>query len=200
MSSNSRKQLEEWIKKIPKISGNILDVGGSQFPIQDRVNYEKESQFIILDLETPHEVRSEPDIVFDINKMIDRDKHIQAYEHLGSFDYVFCLEVSEYLYNPIQALTNMRYFLKLHTGLLYISFHFIYPVHEPYKYDTLRYTPIGVEKILNEAGFEIVDSTQRIANDSYLQAFYANEKMRPSKKWNNHNIVGSLVTAKPISI
>ena len=69
MSSNSRIQLEDWIKEIrlPALS-KVLDIGGSQLPVNKRLGYKGEgSEFTILDLETPHICKEKPDIVWDLN-------------------------------------------------------------------------------------------------------------------------------------
>ena len=42
-------------------------------------------------------------------------------------------------------------------SILYISFHFIYPAHNPTEQDYLRYTPNGAVKLLEETGFRIIE-------------------------------------------
>ena len=98
------------------------------------------------------------------------------------FDVVFCLEVSEYLFDPLTAMKNLYSFLK-EGGILYISFCTIYPLHNPPKIDYLRYTKNAVEKLLAESGFRTWEITPRIATDGLdmLANFYSYERMRPMK-------------------
>lgn len=207
MSSYTREQLEDWVKsiKIPSVS-KVLDIGGSQNPIKHRIAEKGEaSEYRVLDIEQPHECKQKPDIVMDINYPYDMfwdedDKSSWKEEglQLERYDYVFCLEVSEYLWNPYQALRNINWFLK-HGGILYMSFHFIYPQHNPVKDDCLRYTPAGVDKLLIESGFKVLEHKHRIANNySNLMNLFAVEKMKFSRDTNLHNVVGSLITAQKI--
>lgn len=193
MGSISRIQLEDWIKRIelPAMS-QVLDIGGSQLPINKRLGDKGEgSEFTILDLEEPHICEQKPDIIADIQG------HINTLD-LDKFDTVLCLEVSEYWYAPYRALCHIHEMMKSN-GILYISFHFVYPVHNPPMEDCLRYTPLGAIKLLEKAGFEIVNETPRIAESpDVLRAFYSTERMRPSKIWTKHDQVGSLIKAKKI--
>ena len=151
MSSRTRQQLEKWVGKIkvPAMS-KCLDVGGSQNPIQSRLGEKGENaEYKILDLEQPHECKQKPDIIFDLN---DAPFYDIDDKYKNSFDIAFCLEVSEYWYDPYTALDCIRIFLK-QGGILYISFHFIYCMHNPIKEDCLRYTRFGCIKLLEKAGF-----------------------------------------------
>lgn len=201
-SSYSRQQLEGWLKRIevPAMS-KVLDVGGSQNPIQKRLGNKGEgSEYKILDLEVPHECKQKPDIIFDINEAGGRISD-------NYFNVIFCLEVTEYLWNPLQAFKNFNEWLDV-GGLLYLSSHFIYPQHEPFEEDCLRYTPKGIEKLLKKAGFEIIENTPRICRqqeieDSTLKGnfntniLFSLEGMRPSKNSNAHHfVVGNLIIAR----
>jgi len=204
MGSISREQLESWVKNIElPANSNVLDIGGSQLPVSKRLGDKGEgSKFTILDLEVPHICEKEPDICFDLNDEYYNDEegcNFQKYKkYVEYFDIAFALEISEYLWNPFQALKNISFFLK-EGGLLYISFHFVYPVHNPPDEDCLRYTPLGAKKLLENAGFKIMEETPRIAEQpDLLRVFYSNERMRPSKIWINHSQVGSLIKAKNI--
>jgi SAM-dependent methyltransferase len=100
--------------------------------------------------------------------------------------------------SPYQALENINRLLKTN-GVLYISFHYLYPVHNPEGLDFLRYTPDGAEKLLKEAGFEILDHRRRVLEDDFsktaLSALISCEKMRPRKNY-DHTIIGSLIKAR----
>lgn len=196
MSSYSRQQLEKWIKNITVVSGKVLDIGGSQNPIIKRLQNTaiqfNTSDYKILDLRNPHETKVKPDIIGDLNcSFLDyQDKY-------NTFDIAFCLEVSEYWWNPVQALRNINKFLKT-GGVLCISFHFVYPVHNPKEQDYIRYTEFGVKKLLKETGFEIKNMQYRTSEGLEPMVLYLAEKMKPSKDYDKHNIVGFLVKAKKI--
>ena len=188
MSSFTRIQLESWLKKID-IPDNviILDVGGAQQSILGRVNkVGKNSKCEILDLALPHEIKEKVDIVHDLNLPFKK-------ELKKEFDIAFCLEVSEYWWNPVQALKNINNLLKK-DGILYVSFHFLYMSHPPLGCDFLRYTPFGAEKLLKETGFKIISNVNRVTESPLLQMFYENDKMRGLKSnLINHNVTGSLI-------
>lgn len=192
MSSYTRQQLEAWIKDISIQGGRVLDIGGSQKPLYGRLAKFEPKRYDILDLEVPHILEKEPELVGDIQEICGND-----FDKTNYYDKVFCIEVSEYWYNPLQALININSFLK-QGGLLYISFHFIYPIHNPTNSDYLRYTPEGCYKLLTEAGFEAVSSTVRIAEHAgYLKDWFTLEKMRPAKN-TPHDYVGMMISAKKL--
>ena len=188
MSSFSRQQLEEWVKTI-EVKGRVLDIGGAQLPVKKRLGrVEDGTEFIILDLETPHLDHPKPDLACDIQQepdwwynggdIIETDKNkIKLAQAFNQFDMAFCLEVSEYWYDPLKALKNIGDFLK-QDGILYISFHTVYPEHNPKGQDCLRYTRSGVIKLLEKSGFKIEQIVPRVATTNLLEAFYRNEKMR----------------------
>lgn len=216
MSSYFREQLEEWLKTIDVKADCVLDVGGAQLPVKDRVRtWEvKEKDYKILDLENPHK-GEKPDIVCDLNNVDDihtchnnfpdcwnepEIKHEVGVIYENSFDVIFCLEVMEYIWNPYRSLKNINWFMRK-DGILYISFPFIYPHHNPEGKDYLRYTRWGVEKLLKEAGFEIEEIVTRLASKEggfILANFFGTDRMRPSKQYQGHNEVGYLVKARKV--
>lgn len=197
MSSYSRQQLEEWVSNIDA-GGNVLDIGGCQYPIKGRTKSWNVKNYRILDLPDPHEDRvgdSEYIITADINTC---GRISGSYKYREEFTQVFCLEVMEYVWHPINALRNMNRFLKI-GGELYISFHFIYPVHNPTNQDYFRYTNRGAFKLLEKTGFKVVEERERYAHDSTaLMRFFRNEKMRPAKKYLSHDSTGILIKAQKI--
>lgn len=205
MSSYSRRQLENWLKTIDVI-GNVVDIGGSQLPIKGRTKSWNVNDYKILDLKQPHECKQQPDIKMDLNEpWFTDDPNDPAKDDTNYLtlkinvqekaDIVFCLEVSEYLWNPIQAFKNINLLLK-RGGILYLSTHFIYPVHNPVKDDCLRYTENGIVKILEKTGFKIdliIPRGITTNGITYLNGFIQSEEMRPSKEYYFHNEVGHLI-------
>lgn len=179
MSSLSRQQLESWLKNID-VKGNVLDVGGGQKSLEGRVNSFNPDKYVILDIDS----KFNPFYVYDICEPAKLNY---------VFDQVFCLEVSEYFYDPVQAIKNL-YEMVIDGGELYISFHFIYPLHKPDGDDMLRYTRNWINKIFEMVGFSDIEITDRIATDgnNLLEAFYDVEKMKAYKEI---EVIGYLVKA-----
>jgi len=191
MSSYTRQQLENWLREIDVGDVLVLDVGGAQNPVKGRTKSWNAKRYDILDLPEPHEWNARPDILADIQEINWKDEYFYGLK--GAYDIVFCLEVSEYWFNPLGALRNIARFLR-EGGLLYISFHFLYPHHNPEKKDFLRYTRWGVEKLLKGAGFKILEIRARNAvyPDKIIE-FYDNEGMRGIRNLSGE--IGYLVKA-----
>ena len=190
--SHSRDELEKWLKTIDVKCDSVLDIGGSQLPIRGRTKSWEVKEYKIFDLEIPHECQQKPDIIGNLNELVDA----KMTPYFNKFDTAFCIEVSEYFCDPVQAIKNISYFLK-QGGILYISFHFIYPVHAPLDCDSLRYTRNGAVKLLEKAGFEVKDIVKRLPeNMPNLVNVFKNEfGTKPSKKYNHHEEMGVLIKA-----
>lgn len=195
MSSRSRQQLESWLKTID-VSGKVLDIGGSQNPIKGRTKSWNVDDYKILDLLSPHECKQEPDIIVDLNEDFALSKEMEKIENW--IDVMFCIEISEYLYIPSKTLLNLSIFLK-YGGVLYISFHWLYGLHNPKGEDCLRYTRYGIEKLLKETGFEILEMTPRTISEEgkkHLINFYKTEGMRLDYNDPETYVEGYLVKAR----
>jgi len=185
MSSESRIQLEEYLKNLDVEEIGILDIGGSANPVKGRTKSWKVHNYKILDnsLEKEwHDKWRKPDIVADINRYVDNNDR---------FDLIFMLEVMEYIWNPVIAIDNCCRFLRA-GGRLIMSSHFIYPVHNPKEHDYLRLTKKGLIKMFKVAGFRKWKFIPRTArNPQLLNTFYSNEGMR-SAKGEDHSITGHI--------
>lgn len=202
MPSHFRMELENWLKKIDVKEKLVLDVGGAQKPIKGRTKSWDVEDCKILDLENPHESKKNVDIEFDLNNDEWNGKFASLVieRHNVGFDIAFCLEVMEYLYKPFTALCNIGAVVKK-GGILYISFPFVYPLHPPHKMDFLRYTKYGAIKLLEEAGFEVLEYVARNPKSKKdLMNFYRNE----GYKWDKQELfedlieVGCLIEARKI--
>ena len=135
-----RDQLENWLSGIEVKADRVLDVGGKDLPVKGRTKtWEVNKTYAVLDL---------PE--YDLNDYGGSDEA----------DIVFCLEVMEYIHNPVRAMENLYDLLKF-GGTLYITFQFIYPWHKPVADDCLRYTRSGVVKLLKD--FKMVKIQERFA-------------------------------------
>ncbi len=176
-NSHTRKQLEEWLGQMTVDVDSVADVGGQKKPISSRVKSWKVKKYDILDLPK-----------HDLNE----DWLIE-----NAYNIAFCLEVFEYLHNPFAAMKNLYNLLKPN-GVLYASFHFIYPHHGPEYHDCLRYTRWGIDKLLKAAGFNSWDLKVRLFRaPQRLRKFYNKEKMKGlnRNKGELHQEQGYLVTA-----
>lgn len=193
MSSYFRQQLENWLSTLEIKAERVLDIGGGANPVKNRVKKWDVKEYKILDneLEVP---KIDVDYKCDIN--IPLGYYYDPAEIFEKFDVVFCLEVAEYWWNPAQAMKNI-YNLLVDGGILYISFPFIYPHHNPEGYDYLRYARWGVKKLLKEAGFREFDIWTRIEypDKPSIKDWFAKEKMHPCKNYQGHNEIGYLVKA-----
>lgn len=167
MSSFYREQLEKWLSRLEIEAEAVLDIGGGQKPVKGRTLAWKVKEYRVLDWDA----QFKPDYFVDINYPVKLEK---------KFDIVFCLEVFEYIYDPVAAHKNLWYVLKP-KGVAYISYPTFYPLHNPPKIDYLRYTKNAVEKLLGEVGFRSWEITPRIATygAKALLDFYSLEQMRP---------------------
>lgn len=196
MASKSRIQLEEWLKTIEP-TGKVADVGGSQNPIEGRTKNWNVESYHCIDLCEPHETKRRPDIMLDIQKDLTETNAVDFY---GNFDTVFCIEVAEYWYDPMQALWNLARLLKKN-GILYISFHFLYGLHNPKGEDCLRYTKNAIVKIAEATGFAITDIKTKMTSDPgliSLEEFYRREGMRLDFRDPQTYEEGYLVTMKKL--
>ncbi len=193
MSSYSRQDLEMSLKGITvPDNASVLDIGGSQLSINGRIGNEITGEYKILDLENPHELKDSPDIIKDLN-----EKNTSK-EYDSHFDIAFCIEVSEYWWNPVVALENIKSFLVV-GGKLYISFHFVYPAHNPVLQDCLRYTENGAKQLLTRTGFKISNMWLRDGHIADIQAFYGAERMKSAKDYKNHSSTAFIFEAVRIN-
>lgn len=189
-----REMLESWLKNLDINCKNCLDVGGGAKPVKDRVRSWNVEKYHIWDECTEAQV---PDVM----KLCDDYKTLdiqfipttQLSEYKGLYDVVFMLEVAEYLWNPLEALINIWLTIK-EGGIFYSSWPFVYPLHQPVENDYLRYTSIGVQKLLHSARFSNIEITPRVATKgkSNLLEFYKREGMHVA---GNSQHIGYLVKA-----
>ena len=198
MASNSRRQLEDYLKKLHIKADRCLDIGGSAYPVKNRVGLWDVKEYEILDNNNEkkfHEKWENPKFSIDIDNEIElgrfREKII---EEDKLYDYIFMLEVSEYLIDIKNIFENIYCILK-NNGKFIFTTHFIYPIHNPVENDYIRMTGNGIIKILKDIGFTKVKITPRKSKDiKFLMAFYQQEGMRYSKEI-DHNIIGHIIEA-----
>jgi len=185
--SYSRIQLNDWLKNIDIKANKVLEVGASFNPVIKKVKSWEVKQYRTLDNNLENSCNL--DFLLDLNSLHFSDRYgwiskkksdVQVIKKVLGYqpNIIFCLEVMEYIYKPD---TVLKFFHDILApgGSLYISFHTIYSVHEPYKHDSLRYTKWGIINLLKEAGFPKWEITPRKATKGLkeLKGFYKKEKM-----------------------
>jgi len=184
MASSYRLELNKWLNELDVDASKVLDIGGSQEQVINRVKSWNVEEYLIADLDNPHK-GEKPDIILDLNEDI-----ITA-DYCGYFDLIFCLEVFEYIYDPMFALDSIYDALK-EGGTAYISFPSIYPLHEPVEDDCLRYMPAGIRKLASETKLEIKNIIPRkMETTSWLDTIIR-ERFRAAKN-QDHLISGWIV-------
>lgn len=183
MSSSYRRSLEDWLSQLDVKANRVLDIGGAQLPVKNRTSSWDVDEYVIGDLPQPHAGSPIPDITIDLNDGIT--------QHFQTYDLVFCLEVFEYVYNPVNALENIALAL-LKGGTAWVTFPSVYPLHQPVEDDALRYMPGGINKLAASAGLTVVQMIKRRPDTNLLQQFYSAEGMRAAKG-EDHNFTGFIV-------
>jgi len=180
-TSRHRINLENYLNKID-ITGNILDIGGAQKPIVNRISSNsKILNYKILDLPIPHSMNcNEIDYKFDIQSYSFNPQEIQI-----KFDAIFCIEVSLYWHDPIQALSNIVGLMSQNTKL-YINFHQLYANQKPISTDMLRYSYNWIDEICKMFNLRIISteiSQLSMLSSLALKFVYKIEKMRLNKEY-----------------
>lgn len=182
MSSSYRLTLENWLKSLDVKADTLLDIGGSQLQLPSRVKTWDVKEYLIADLANPHNDSQKPDIILDLNR---------PYNSNETYNTIFCLEVFEYIYDPMQAMSTISMLLTKN-GSAWVTFPSFYPLHQPIADDALRYMPTGIRKLAEKVELEIKQMIPRRPETSSLQAFFGAERLRAAKG-EDHNWLGWIV-------
>jgi len=137
--SDSRQELEKWLKGIDVKVPSVLDIGGYIWSVKGKVKNWEVTLYNTLGLD------ERADIVLDLSST--------PFTRHGGYEVIFCTEVMQFIYNPYNALELLSTML-VPEGILYINFHKKYIDCKGNDY--LRYTRKGVERLLKETGFQIL--------------------------------------------
>lgn len=182
MSSSYRISLDKWLSELNVSADRVLDIGGSQLPVRSRVKSWDVKEYKIADLEEPHVDSPKPDIIMDLNK---------PFGNLQHYDLIFCLEVFDYIYDPMRAFITIATLLKP-GGTAWASFPSVYPQHQPIEDDALRYFPGGVKKLAEAVGLSVEETIYRRPETNKWQEFFYAERMRAAKHV-DHSFTGMIV-------
>lgn len=167
-----RDQLEKYLKTLDVKADLVLDIGGIQKPIKGRTKTWDVKEFYILD---------RPEFDLEVLKT--------EFEYKA--DLIFCLEVFEYLIQPVDAMKNIAGYLNP-KGKAIISFPLVYPLHNEVEFDSLRYTISGIKRIADKAKLTIEKVTTRNAKSKTLVNYYNEDGMKAAKG-HEHHITGYIV-------
>lgn len=182
MSSSHRISLNNWLAELEVTADSVLDIGGSQEQVKNRVKAWNVNKYTIADLEEPHKDSPAPDLILDLNL---------TFNGMVQFDLIFCLEVFDYIYDPMTAFKNISKLLK-EGGTAFVSFPSVYPLHQPIEDDALRYMPAGIIKLAERANLSVEAMIKRRPETNLWQAFYNAERMRAAKH-QDHQFTGLIV-------
>lgn len=179
--SKSREQLNNYLKNI-KIGGKtVLDVGVQDKPTS-RLTEGEPAGYYTTDID--HQWES--DFIFDLNEPIENLEQVKAprlWEEKAipdEFDIIFCIEVLEHCWNPVQAIKTLSSLLKK-GGRIYISTPFINPHHDYVDY--LRYTNEWYRDVLPKFGLKVnrIEERNATTGKQWLQMFFDTEGLKISK-------------------
>lgn len=187
MSSSYRLEMDKWLSGLNVKADSVLDLGGSQLPIKGRVESWEVNKYVISDLPSPHKDSPKPELEFDLNTD-------DWSPEMGQFDVVFCLEVFDYIYDPMRAFKSIAEFTKS-GGTAWVTFPSFYPLHQPVEDDALRYMPGGIEKLAKAVGLEIMQMIRRRPETDVLDRFFRAERLRAAKH-EDHEFLGWIVGFK----
>lgn len=186
--SNYKEELKRLLAERTVGGNKALSIGAQ---VDDRGYFRKAefNEWVTLDTD----LEFKPDIEWNMNRdMFSEDSEGLHHQYRENFDYVFALNLWEYIYDPLTAHKNIHSLLK--PGGVYMgSYVFVYGKHNPAGTDYLRYTDEGIEKLLRMAFFKDIQITP-INCGELLSTFYHTEGMRVRKDV-QHDVVGYLVTA-----
>lgn len=187
MSSSYRLELNKWLAQLDVKVDRVLDIGGSQEQLPPRVRSWDVKEYIIADLPQPHKDSPKPDIELDLNVFV-------WHTPIEQYDIVFCLEVFDYVYNPMAAFSNIYQCMR-DGATAWVTFPSIYPLHQPVEDDALRYMPGGIRKLADAVGLTVVQMIPRRFESNGWDNTIRAERMRAAKH-EDHNFSGWIVEFK----
>lgn len=166
-----RDQLEKYLSGLDVKADFVLDLGGGQRPVKSRTKSWLVKEYRIEDLPA-----------FDIE---------QDHKFPKQADAVFCLEVFEYVIEPVTALRNVKNALAP-GGFAVVTFPLVYPVHNEVELDSLRFTESGIRRMAKKVGLTVKKVTYRAARTPTLVRYYSEDGMKAARG-RDHAVTGYIV-------
>jgi len=130
-------------KNLNILHGIVYDFGCGTKPYQKEIESVAEKYIGIDWSNTPHYLTA--DIVADLNEVLPVESNVA--------DCIVSFQVLEHIYNH-KTFINEAYRLLKNDGILFITIPWQWRIHEA-PYDYFRYTPYGIKRLLEDAGFSI---------------------------------------------
>lgn len=201
MSSSYRMELDRWLNNLDVRADRVLDIGGSQLPVKSRTKTWDVNEYFIADLPEPHVGSPKPDIELDLNhpslqgfpREFNQDSNytFNYPPNKATFNMIFCLEVFDYIWNPVVALSFISTLLE-YGGTAWVTFPFVYPTHQPIEEDAFRYTEFGVHKLAEASGLDMAEVIRRRPETDAIEQLWRRERMRAAKNY-DHDVTGWIV-------
>jgi len=171
-----RRGLVRTLRRLaPKVGGRLLDFGCGTKPYESLFNVEEYVGVDIRDRASRDHEGGPVDVFYDGHRLPFDD---------GSFDTVFSSETLEHIFNVDEVLTELNRVLRS-GGQLLMTAPFVWCEHEM-PYDFGRYTSVGLRHILEEHGFEVIQSektTGWIETVTQMWNAYLVETLIPANRW-----------------
>lgn len=174
-----RNGLYQEIKRFaPELKGKILDFGCGSKPYRSLFSDSQSYVGVDIQVSGHDHSTSSVDFFYDGKVVPFNDEF---------FDGVVSFETLEHVFEIRSILNELSRVLKS-GGYLLISVPFAWDEHEV-PYDCARYTSFGVEYVLRESGFEIIEirkSSTYVLAIAQLAIAYLSQHVLPSKKGFRH--------------
>lgn len=152
--SAHREALKRWLNTKSIKTEKVLDIGGVEWSVRGSVGVWEVDSYTTLGEKTG-------DIILNLNETL------VGKIPFADYDVVFCLEVMQFVYDPMRVLENLNWVLQ-EKGKLFITFHRLHPPMKSHDY--LRYTKAGVLKLLDKNDFKIVEVQEPIEGYYLIEA------------------------------
>lgn len=190
MTSVYKQQLNDWKSTLDVNADKVIDIGGSQDPIKGKTKSWNVKHYFIADLPEPHVNNQSADILLNL------DTDDVDILNIGKCDLLFCLEVFDYIRNPIKAFKNLS-FLLVKSGEAWVSFPFIYPHHNPINDEGLRYTEPAIRYYGDTFDMPVQEIIYRRPISNKLLEYYSEDMFRAAPNY-DHSVIGYIVRFKKI--
>lgn len=180
-----KDQLNNWVASLDVKASKVLDIGGAQSPVIGRTKSWDVNQYFIVDLETPHVLKQEPDIIQDMNQPLN----FPSDSHYNNTDLIFMLGVMDYVINPNIAIDNI-YKLLSDNGSAWIEWPLFYGHHEPLEEEGCRYSEGCIMRLLKQAGLKLDEIIRKPAGNPFLVQFMKMDGQRLARDYQYHDTVG----------
>lgn len=182
MTSVYKQQLKDWVAQLDVKAEKVIDIGGSQDPIKGRTRSWEVKHYLIADLADPHINNQSADILLNLDS---DDVNIL---NIGKCDMLFCLEVFDYIRDPMKAFDNLSCLLRS-GGSAWVTFPAFYPLHNPVEDEGLRYTEPALRYYGDKFHMPMNTIIYRKARSNKLLQYIAEDGFRAAPNY-DHSIIG----------